>query len=605
MVDRDQSGKDFSFKVPRPGDISIRSDLVDRGTITNEVYLAELNTFSIEIVNNYLSELKQQAVDEIRLLRVEDFFVRKGGLKKVMSFYQDLLLNGQQITPDEQSLLLGHLNFVLQRGIDQDLNSPQNYVSHNFNHSLWVAGNIDENIEVHPKVIEKFKKEYGLSTEKVRFLLANMALFHDLGYPESESKHLPKVTHSQTGADKINYGLTEVNGEKVAIRGVLGSIFGEKATNDLRDAVLMHNADKFDKSYMVKIVTDQGPFLVDGNDLFVACERLDGIRSISIFSEAKDNNGEKLREWIDRLRGLFIDKEMPKIELVGKKYAGRKLGKNQSLGLEYFKVSLDDENPLLVLLALLRSADNMHIADRVSPPQDEEYFMAYLYALGDEKSLFYEGNKDVEHFYELAQESSPEIKETALQELKAEVLNQILYYRTIKHQTKLTSSLRFKDNWMDDETLQIKIQRLKITINTDLLRQTNYTEVITYWRNFILNQIAEEESIVVDKATKDEVKKVAVKMGSRDFPHFAGCEPVKGVKVDKNAIWVTVDEKKYNELNKIEIREKIQSGDQVSFVTIPAGEYQIWRLYWACEDIVFEEGKKILIYVNGVLYSPY
>jgi hypothetical protein len=94
-------------------------------------------------------------------------------------------------------------------------------------------------------------------------------------------------------------------------------------------------------------------------------------------------------------------------------------------------------------------------------------------------------------------------------------------------------------------------------------------------------------------------------VGLRDFPHFVGCEAVKEVKVDKDGIWVTVEEKKYNELNKIEVREKLQSGDQVSFVTIPAGKYQIWRLYWACEDIVFEKGKKILIYVNEVLYSPY
>ena len=272
---------------------------MDQSVVEKPVCLTNLREASVNTINKYIETLKETSqIDKTKFWRVEDFFEKEGGLDRVMILYEGLL--PETVTTDEQSLLIGHLNFVLKRAIDQDLNSPENYVSHGFNHTLNVVGYVDAIIVAHPEVLEKVKTEYELDSLKAKFLLENVALFHDFGYPEAELQHMPKVAHSMTGADVINHGWTEVAGEKVPIKQVLARIFGQddninkKAADGVRNAVLMHNADKFDQNYSVKLITDQGDFLVDGDDLYRACDKLEGIKKIFIcFDKDKDDKDSK------------------------------------------------------------------------------------------------------------------------------------------------------------------------------------------------------------------------------------------------------------------------------------------------------------------------
>lgn len=575
-----------------------RSENLEMGqsVVEKPVCLTNLREASVNTIHKYIETLKETSqIDKTKFWRVEDFFEKEGGLDRVMILYEGLL--SETVTTDEQSLLIGHLNFVLKRAIDQDLNSPENYVSHGFNHTLNVVDYVDQIINDNPTVLEEVSKKYGISRQKAKFLFENVALFHDFGYPEAELQHMPKVAHSMTGADVINHGETEVSGKKMAIKEVLARIFSqdsdlnEEAANDIRNAVLMHNADKFDQNYTVKLVTSQGNFLVDGDDLYRACDKLDGIKKISIYLDKGNKKDQELIE--NRLNEFFSENEKPKIEWTDTKYKGRKLDpknkKGNFLGLEYFKVVLTEEP----LLAIIRLADNMDMTyNRLSSIQRETLFKAYYYAIGDKNSPFYKGNKRIEAAFEKVESEETQL---AMDDLKREVAEAITTYR-IFHEYEGDST-----KISDEELL-----RTMIVTKTILSEQPDAKSILSYWRTFIVDRLAKPiGEIQVGNVTKFEIKKAASRIGSTDFPHFVGCEPIFNVRIREGKIEVEVESNLYDKLNEIEIEEVVKSNDQVSIVRIPAGQFQIRRLFEACKGIRLKpEDQEIPIYINGNKYTP-
>jgi hypothetical protein len=608
MVERPlNGGVNSSFKAPIDGDTKTKvytEEGAREKTVTIEACLVKLEEVSLKTIKNYKDELpKDDESIQIKFWRVEDFLNQEGGRERVLTIYRNLLLGREQITQEEQSLLIEHLDFILRKGMDQDLNNPENYVSHGFKHTLNVVEYIDQIIAIHPEIIKNLEEKYGISSQQARFLMENVGLFHDFGYPESESKHLSKVNHSKTGADVINNEYTEINGRKILIKDVLVSIFNNnrEIVRDLRNAVLMHNADKNDHNYAVKIITDQGEFLTEENYLLMACGRFD-VQYIYVSLEDKERAEEMVEELKNSLTEFYGSK-IPEIKIVDEKYPGRKLDKSDYLGLEFFKVSLTEEP----LLAAIRLADNMDMAySRLSSLQKEKLFRDYYYALGDENNLFYESNRNVEEVFEMANKAEEsDLKNKALEYLRTEIARGMTTWQIYYEQ-----KMGIITEEMGEEEIEERIHQLMTTYEAKIPKQSTAKDTISYWRNFMIDKIA---SPTIDPIIKFQIKEAAKKVSSLDSPHFFGCEPIIKVEITEKGIEITVDKEKYDRLNKIIITQKLKSNNQISLIKIPAGEYQIRRLYEACKNIklrpgdieipiyIIEDGKN---YHNVVKYSP-
>lgn len=599
-------------------DILLRNVVVDKSAevgimIDKEVFLTNLRETSVKTIDEYFTDLRNiKETDQPKTWRTEDFLKKEDGLNRVLVLYENLLSETSQVTADEQSLLTEHLNFILKRAIDQDLNSPENYVSHGLNHTLNVIDYIDQIIIDNPMVLTTVAEKYGITLQKAKFLLENVGLFHDFGYPESELKHMSKVAHSMTGADIINYGETEVSGKKMPIKEVLARIFGQdgeqnkKAAIDIRNSVLMHNADKFDKNYTIKLITDLGNYLVDYDDLYRACNKVDGIKNIFIYFD-RGNGDIKDQGLIEgSIYDLFLGREKPNIEWTDTKYKGRKLDpKNKYdnfLGLEYFKVVLTEEP----LLAIIRLADNMDMTyDRLSSIQKHPLFKACYNAVGNENSPFYKRNKRIENAFEKVEleerkSGHSENMQLLVDDLKREVAEGITVYR-VYHELGYDST-----KIIDEVLLNNKLMKTMFVTNTSLSELPNAQAILSYWRTFIVDRLAKPiGEIPVDTVTKSEIKKLAIRISSADFPHFSGCEPILNARINGGRIEVDVDTDLYNKLNELRIEEVIKSGDQISLLEIPAGEFQIRRLFETCKGIrLNSDEEEIPIYVNGEKYIP-
>jgi len=583
-------------------------------TVSKEAYVVSLNSIAANRVNEYCEILSaRRGVDGDKLSRVKDFFTSEDTLKKVVSLYSDLLQEEYQITTEKQACLTGHLSFVIERAIDQHLDNPEQYVSHGFDHSLRVIENVNQIMSDIPEVVQKVEDDYEITESEAKFLLRNVALFHDFGYPESESKQVGKTMHSVMGADIVSNGGVIVNGQSFSVKEVflkiLNSDRGGLMFRDFRDSILMHNADKIKQFYDGKIITSKGNFLFRKDDVLTAYSLVEDmgykVLGISICVDSQEAvegvRMQTLTRFIEMKKlGRFIEIEdmaaIPQIEVkeTKKRYKGRGFGsKNQNkiLGLEYTNVVLVEEP----LKAIIRLADNMDMtAARLSAIQKEFLFLAYNLAVGDEKSSFYQENQEIELELKKVKEgrSIGGLREIIVKHISEREVNRL---RDDLNSENSEQMIQLVTKGKLDQFAQIQ---------RDVLRVYDVDECMAYWRKFIVDEIALKPEIpLIDEATKIEVKKAVVKLDSLQLRHFGGCYAVEEVQLSEKKIEIKVDQDIFDGLNKIRVKEEIRTTTGLaSYIEMGVGEYQIRRMVEALRSVRIREDSGLSIYVNDKVY---
>lgn len=583
-------------------------------TVSKEACVANLNGVAARKVEEYYENLSnRRGIDKDKLLRVKNFFTSEDTLKRVVSLYSDLVSKEESITTEKQAFLMGHLSFVIERAVDQHLDNPEQYVSHGFDHSLRVIENVNQIMSDIPEVVQKVEDDYEITESEAKFLLRSVALFHDFGYPESESKQAGKTIHSVMGADIVNNGGVMVNGQSYSVKEVflkiLNSDRGGLMFRDFRDSILMHNADKVKQFFDGKLTTSEGSFLFKKEDILKAYSLVEDmgykVLGISVCVDSQEAvNGVRM-QMLNRLMRVKDIIDIPKIEVqkTSERYKGRGFGsrsQNKILGLEYTNVVLLD-NPLK---AIIRLADNMDMTSaRLSDVQREWLFLAYNIALGDEKSAFFEENQEIETEFKKVIEGK---RISGLRELIAKRISK-------REIDRLKSDLLARGNVEDivklvinDDLDSTKISKLKqfTQIHTDILGGYDVDECMAYWRKFIIDEIVSTPGTpMVDEETKMEVKKAVVKLDSLQLRHFGGCYAVKEVRLSKRGVEVEVKQDIFDELNEIRVSEEVKTATGlVSSIEMGVGEYQIRRLVEALRSFRIRDDSGLSIYVNNKVY---
>ncbi|MDR2063865.1 MAG: hypothetical protein LBQ02_03730 [Candidatus Nomurabacteria bacterium] len=497
---------------------------------------------------NIISELhKKHALDNPdKAQKCKEFFENGRGIKEVIGIYEEL-------EDVDQELIEQHMGFILERAFDQHYDNPEQFVSHGFDHTLNVMKYTDSIIES-TNCAKVVMEKYGIDSEaKAKFLLRNVALFHDFGYPASEEKGLGKAAHGLHGANLINYGATE-NGS--LIKDVMSSITGatkkDVMQNDLRDSVLFHSADKVEQTFSTKIITTHGEFLLDHDrfvDVYKSFTGENGVGFMQINVDSAETKEELLR--VIKL-GWLLDKNQNArqgikdieerydgiIVVKGEKFGGRTVDLNEKddkvLGLKYSEVILD-ETPLQ---AMIRLADNMDMKpDRFSEIQKEPLFLDFIKRLGTDEEI--PGTED---------------------------------------------------------TYKSMLAKLEKTSDKALIKQ---------WKESVVDALVREKYPSLDETTINKIKEIAVKQNAESYQHFGGCEAIEDVKIANGRVEITVDMAKFNELNETKVKEKTISKDgEEEDVEVGVGAYQIWRMSEAYGSIRLSGNDTGLpIYVNGEEWS--
>jgi hypothetical protein len=519
-------------------------------------------------------------VDISKVDNVEKFFKEGRGVKELMGIYSELGVNEQN-----SETLDKHMQFMLSHAFDQHYDNPEQFVSHGFDHTLNVAkytNQIVENVKFDDgsTVLDKVMDKYGIKNEaQAKFLLQNVALLHDFGYPVSESEGLGKTAHGVAGADLVKFGEVE-QGSGTYIKDVISKLVGvegedaETMINDLRNSVLFHSADKVEttakNAFSAKITITKGELLSKHGD-FVKIynhfkKKNDGsVDEVNIEVRSEETKTELIKMIKDELAADRLSNEdvqkiigeyEEKITVIKnlKELDGRFVDllekKDNLLGLRYQEVDLEN-NPLQTII---RMADNMDMKpERFSEIQREPLFLDFVKELGSDSGKFTEDIKDAENTIE-----------------------------AIKKQ--------FKEGKIDEETKDIQIsyaeqlyEQLKTDILADVIVKENY----------------DKTSPMIEK-----IREIAIKQDSESYRHFGGCEAIKDVQINGERIDIQVDEAKYAELNETKVKEKETdaAGKEVS-VEVNIGKYQIWRMAQAYKSIFIQDNNHLQIFVNGVKWE--
>ncbi len=319
-------------------------------------------------------KIQHNKKSEERILSIKDFFERQdkgvGGRKetpigRLAVMYESL---GEQGLSDAAEK---HMSEVIRLAFDQHLDNPEQYVSHGFDHTLNVMDYTRSICENNPNIIAATMEKYGVSEGLAKFILENVALFHDFGYPETEVLGLKKAAHAMQGAEVLM-------GKNVqeSFEGILRSATNPKQViKEILESVLYHSADKVEvDNYPAKIITNAGEYLVgDINDVKTVLETLQ-YKGFAV----KTIKTTKLEE----LKNIL--KENYSVEQADEPFKGRsvdlKKAKDKILGIEYAEIDIL-KNPLR---GIIRVADNMDMqVNRLSELQRNPIFRKVYHDLGE------------------------------------------------------------------------------------------------------------------------------------------------------------------------------------------------------------------------------
>ncbi|TSC86561.1 MAG: hypothetical protein G01um10148_547 [Parcubacteria group bacterium Gr01-1014_8] len=500
--------------------------------------------------------------------------------------------------PSEQAefetAMSAHMQELVERAFDQHLDNPEQYVSHGFDHSLNVADYAKNIIDLNDVIVDQTAQKYGISAKEAKFMLENVALFHDCGYPHVGAK--AKAVHGIAGADLIS---------TPKMQGIFRNLIRTPEANldllshDLRDSILFHSADKVENQFSAKIRTTRGTFLSEGRDVYTVISTFNDpsenpvgvardILEIEVADEETklDIEAQLALAAADTARKTGLPPESIPVTVGGSRFKGRYTdlarAKDNRLGLEYSEIDAL-QTPLH---AIIRLADNMDMRrNRFSAVQREPAFRATYQAFSD-------GGQTSRALVTLEAESKlfkGRLASAGSETEKAQLL---------ADSPQLVQS-QFQALLAENQNL--------VTVTTEeiaSLQQPSDAEKL--WRKGIAERIINSEDQVLSPENKRKIMSMALAQDSQGMRHFGGCEAVTDVRMERfgergaevSIVVVTADRGQFEQLNRTRVQDSsLDKEGNVSTVELGIGEYQIWRAREAYKSISVG-GKKIGIRVQ-------
>jgi len=448
---------------------------------------------------------------------------------------------------------------IYVHALQQQVDNPEWYVSHGFDHSVNVKKKVDDIIKTNEGILGVMHDKYGLNDKEARAMLGLVAIYHDFGYPEAQVGDRGKAVHAVTGA--------QIAGSP-EFRDIMAGALGRKPEevrelmHDFKDAILFHSADKVETTYDAKIKATHGEFLVGararGGKALTEAERAQEI--VHVYSEFKKQTGEetmtilcseetekqvKLAMEAQGLKHEGIVFERPQEGVTG--FKGREVDlerkKDKLMGVEFHRVDAN-ESPMAFTI---RVADNLDMQEtRFSElqrnPAFKEMYRALCPDLGNQVS---EGNPQAQRLADLRNAKQDE----AASRLQEEIVDGVLD----------------KHNIVPDQ---------------------NEGHELSVYKSFL----------------RARLKALGMHSDDQSMRHFGGCESVKGVTLQGSRLTIEVDREKFETLNQTVVRDK--STDVMGVVRnvdVGVGEYQIFRSMEAYRSLsVGGEGIQIdVVYANA------
>lgn len=469
-----------------------------------------------------------------------------------------------------ESAIDGHFKILIERAFDQHLENPEQYVSHGFDHSLNVADYAKSVVEKFPEIVSNITSTYGISEGHAKFVIENAALFHDCGYC-SLAEGATKTVHSLASV-----GILMDSAYRDNMRTLVQTSTSEKKDlllYDLEGAVLFHNADKVDRTFSSKVINTRGEYigLADEESILKVVTRYskDGDKGSlgDIVVEVKNatvaENIKGLLEEAFIARGLDIDFEnMPQIRLSSAegedKYFGRSIDLepgDKAIGLEYKPADTLDYS----LLSVLRVADNMDmLPERFSEVQKLPAFQEICKVLGDQVG---------------AESRCLKILEKAV---NGESISTAI--------VEFLQNAGSEDGLTDEDLAGIqKITERARNLNTEGEFKKDAKELASLLKDFVIHRVFKKYDPSSEES--ENLLRIGKLQNSESFRHFGGCEGILSIGIDSDkssgeaVLNVIVKKETFNDLQQYSVQEKTRDkhGNLIP-VTVPIGEYQLWRL---------------------------
>ncbi len=542
-----------------------------------------------------------------RLTEVRHFFLAKNELtqltplERVAQIYETLSVpQNPDAKLEFQTALSDHMQELATRAFDQQLDNPEQYVSHGFDHTINVADHVRTMYTNDPHLLEVTAKKYGLSLGEAQFMLENVAIFHDFGYSKLEAQSA-KAVHSVAGAE-----IVYTDKVKKMFGGLITTSSAKKdiMMHDLRDAVLFHGADKVEQKYEAKIQTKEGLFLSLANSQEV-------VKIISQFSEtafAKEGispssleihvkNPQTRDKLISLLKEVYAQKhlqiELPTVtvETTTKEtgssdgYAGRKIDLtpgDKLLGLE--KVTADaSDSPMLFAI---RMADNMDmLPNRFSEIQRLSAFREVIRKFGDPRQ------RESQILRLLESHSVP----------PEQIIDQINQY------LKTTTTLESIPG--DEDLIELGGTLEESGAQDEKTPKNRNKTVEEAWKKYLIKKTMRNHPELTPEQ-QEKLLSIGSAQNTEAFRHFGGCEAIQSVEfVNKDGlpqVRIIVDRQKYDELKDIMVTEKtFDENGNVYPIDVNIAYYQIWRAHEAYKNNTYN-GQPVGIVVsdengNGII----
>ncbi len=498
-----------------------------------------------------------------------------------------------------EKAMADHKQELIERAFDQHLDNPEQYVSHGFDHSLNVADYTKSIIDMNKPIVDAMAEKYGITDGQARFMLENVALHHDCGYPHVGDK--AKAVHGIAGADLVSSpkmqemfrGMIQNPGAKL-----------DELNHDFRDAILFHSADKVEHNFSTRINTTRGIFLTEGKHSYDV---------ISIFNNPAENSSDVARDVteievsdlatkaeieealaraaVDFKTKTGLDAPPVAIRVVGETFRGRfsdlKTKKDNKLGLEYSERDAT-EDPLH---AIIRLADNMDMrSNRFSEFQREPANKEIYHAFGVEGQT----NKDLKEIEDFSKLAEKMLDTAQTDEEKAMHSAGIAEEsRKILGKIAATNPERFIGLSAD------RIAAIQTPKEADRLFKETFIEKV----------LSKDEYQAMPDEMKDKIRKNSLDSDTISMRHFGGCESISDVRLEKSKdgevgvsmVIVTVDRAQFDKLNETTVTETSRDDQgNKSTVTVGVGEYQVWRAEEAYNSILVD-GKKVEVRVVEIV----
>ncbi len=503
-----------------------------------------------------------------------------------------------EMSPEAEQRLMDHIN---ELALEQQLDNPEQYVSHGFDHSLNVMDQIERTVEMNPKIAEYMQNMYGLSAAESAFMLKMVGVFHDFGYPELGKRGdggLGKALHAATGAEiAANPELRAMMREALKVGeadGISEAQF-EKLMHDFRDSILYHSADKVEVFRDTKIKLGHGEFIVDSEnivDIFTEYYA-ENQQTEAITIQCSEEVEAKIRERLGPEGVGDIKFERPNerdltMHEGQQRFRGRSVdlstGKDEMLGIQYKEVGVD-EDPMNFIIRLTDNCDMT--PERFSALQRTEAFSS-LY-----RKLFpFEGQiPPTGQVMEVLEQKTADTRA---------ILDEFAECQRSLNSPELDAIVKRVQNGESVSAKELRNAFKSAVIDKVMIE--NHDELVT-----TAQRLGIDPEIFATK-----FRKIGMSQNTQTMRHFGGCEPVQSVDLQERTgypgemeLSVTVDRETYERLNRETVQEKSSDTDGSSVVVnVSLGDYQIWRAYEAFRSLRQPGGKPIRIVVRDQNGQP-